>query len=101
MRHPQGEGAGKSSDFFASTHDVAPTILGPLGVEQPEPMDGQDLAPLLEGKDPERPRDHITQGYYRYLCCRDERRVMFCLSDGTQAHLYDAVNDVGQTRNLA
>jgi arylsulfatase A-like enzyme len=101
VRHPKGEGAGKRSDFYASTHDVAPTILGFLGVEQHDPMDGQDLAPILKGKDPQRPRDHITQGYYRYLCCRDERRVMFCLSDGTQAHLFDAVNDTDQMRDLA
>ena len=101
VRHPQGAGAGKSSDFYASTHDVAPTILGFLGVEQPMPMDGQDLAPILQGKDPQRPRDHITQGYYRYLCCRDEHRVMFCRTDGADAHLFDAINDVGQTRDLA
>jgi arylsulfatase A-like enzyme len=101
VRHPRGEGAGKSSDFYASTHDVAPTILGFLGVEQPEPMDGQDLAPILQGKDPQRPRDHITQGYFRYLCCRDEHRVMFCRTDGADAHLFDAINDVGQTRDLA
>ena len=101
VRHPEGKGAGKTSDFYASTHDLAPTILSFLGVEQPEPMDGGDLTPLLAGKDPERPRDHITQGYSAHICCRDEHRVMFCLSDGTQAHLYDAVNDVGQTRDLA
>src|SRR5215211_2350969 len=101
VRHPGGKGAGNHSDFYASTHDVAPTILGFLGVEQPEPMDGQDLAPLLEGKDPEQPRDHITQGYYRYLCCRDEHRVMFCRSDGADAHLFDAVNDMDQNRDLA
>jgi arylsulfatase A-like enzyme len=101
VRHPRGEGAGKRSDFYASTHDVAPTILGFLGVDQPMPMDGQDLAPILQGKDPQRPRDHITQGYFRYLCCRDERRVMFCLSDGTQAHLFDAINDTDQMRDLA
>jgi arylsulfatase A-like enzyme len=101
VRHPRGEGAGKRSDFYASTHDVAPTILGFLGVDQPMPMDGQNLAPILQGNDPQQPRDHITQGYYRYLCCRDEHRVMFCLSDGTQAHLFDAVNDADQMRDLA
>ena len=101
VRHPEGKGAGKSTDFFASTHDVAPTILGFLGVEPPVPMDGQDLTPIVEGKGPRRPRDHFTQGYKAYVCCRDEHRVMFCLSDRTYAHLYDAVNDVGQTRNLA
>jgi arylsulfatase A-like enzyme len=101
IRQPAGKGAGKTSDFYASTHDVAPTILSFLGVEQPEPMDGQDLTPLLKGEGPEQPRDHITQGYYRYICVRDEHRVMFCLSDGTDAHLFDAINDADQRRNLA
>ena len=64
-------------------------------------MDGQDLGPILEGKEPEQPRDHFTQGYHRYLRCRDERRVMFCLSDMTDAHLFDAVNDAEQRRDLA
>jgi arylsulfatase A-like enzyme len=101
MRHPRGEGAGKSSDYYASTHDVAPTILGFLGVEQADPMDGQDLAPILEGKDPVQPRDHFTQGYKNYVCCRDEHRVMFCRTDMTDAHLFDAVNDAEQRRDLA
>ena len=101
IRHPGGKGAGHKSDFYVSTHDVAPTILSFLGIQQPAPMDGQDLTPLLEGEGPEQPRDHITQGYYRYICCRDEHRVMFCLSDGTDAHLFDAVNDVEQRRDLA
>jgi arylsulfatase A-like enzyme len=101
VRHPQGKGAGKTSGYYASTHDLAPTILGFLGVEQPKPMDGEDLTPLLEGKETERARDHLTQGYYRYVCCRDERRVMFCRTDGADAHLFDAINDAEQRRDLA
>jgi arylsulfatase A-like enzyme len=101
VRHPQGAGASNSSDFYASTYDVAPTILGFLGVEQPEPMDGQDLAPILQGKEPLQSRDHFTQGYKNYVCCRDEHRVMFCRSDMTDAHLFDAVNDAEQRRDLA
>ena len=101
VRHPRGKGAGKSSGFYASTHDVAPTILSFLGVEQPAPMDGEDLMPLLEGKAPGRARDHISQGYYGYVCCRDEHRVMFCRADGADAHLFDAINDADQRRDLA
>jgi arylsulfatase A-like enzyme len=101
IRHPAGTGAGERSDFYASTHDVAPTILSFLGVDQPRPMDGQNLLPLLSGEGPQQPRDHITQGYYRYICVRDERRVMFCLSDMSDPHLFDAINDVDQRRDLA
>ena len=35
IRHPEGKGAGQTSDYYASTHDVAPTILGFLGIEPP------------------------------------------------------------------
>jgi arylsulfatase A-like enzyme len=100
VRHPQGKAAGKTSEYYASTHDVAPTIMGFLGIEPPEAMDGQDLCVLFEGKEPE-PREHFTQGYRKYVCCRDERRVMFCRTDGTDAELYDAINDPEQRRNLA
>jgi len=35
------------------------------------------------------------------VCCRDERRVMFCRTDMTNAHLFDAINDADQRRDLA
>ena len=101
IRHPRGKGAGETSDLYASTHDIAPTILGFLGIGQPERMDGEDLTPLLGGEDPGRARDHFSLGYNRYVSCRDERRVMFCRSDGSDAHLFDAINDADQRRNLA
>src|SRR5688572_32472758 len=36
VRHPAGKSGGGSSDHYASTHDVAPTILGFLGMESPD-----------------------------------------------------------------
>ena len=100
IRHPEGKGAGETSDYYASTHDVAPTILGFLGIEPSEPMDGQDLSVLFDGKRPE-PREHFTLGYGQFVWCRDERRVMFCRSDGERARLYDVLNDPEQRRDLA
>jgi len=101
VRHPEGKAVGETSDFYVTTHDVVPTILGFLGVEQQQKIDGEDVTPLLDGKEAEQSRNHLTQGYGPYLCCRDESRVMFCHNDGTQEHLFDAINDVGQTRDLA
>ena len=100
IRHPEGKGAGKTSDFYASTHDVAPTILGFLDLEQSEPMDGEDLSVILDGKEPEM-RDHLTLGYGQHVWCRDEQRVMFCRNDGEEARLYDALNDPEQRKDLA
>jgi arylsulfatase A-like enzyme len=100
LRHPEGKEAGQASEHFASTHDVAPTILGMLGIDPPKPMDGQDLSVLFDGKDPEE-RDHFTSGYKNYVWARDKRHVMFSRNDGSEARLYDAQSDPRQGRDLA
>jgi arylsulfatase A-like enzyme len=100
VRHPEGKAAGQASDYYASTHDVAPTILSLLGIEPPSPMEGQDLSVLLDGKEPGM-RHHFTSSYYNYRWCRDEGYVMFCRSDGAEPRLYDVRNDPQQTRDLA
>ena len=100
LRHPGGKRAGETSDYYASTHDVAPTVLSFLGIEPPQPMEGQDLSVLLDGEQPE-PREHFTLGYSEYVWCRDESYVMFVRNDRTEARLYDARNDAEQRRDLA
>ena len=100
VRDPQGRGAGQTSDFYASTHDVAPTILGFLGIEPPSPMDGQDLSVLLYGAQPEN-RDHFTLGYDEYVWTRDDRYVMVSRNDGSEATLYDLSDDPNMNRNIA
>ena len=100
IRHPEGKRAGEASDHFASTHDVAPTILGMLNIEPPEPMDGHNLSVLFDGKDPV-PRDHLTSGYKEYVWARDDRHVMFSRNDGSEPRLYYAQIDPWQERDLA
>jgi arylsulfatase A-like enzyme len=100
IRHPEGKGAGKTSDYFASTHDVAPTILGVLGIEPQLKMDGQDLSPLLEGSEPG-PRPHFTLGYNQHVWTRDEKYAMFCINNRSQARLYDLRSDPGMDKNIA
>ncbi len=101
IRHPEGKGAGWTSDYYASTFDVAPTVLGVLGMEQHPPMDGQDLSALLDGKAPAQERPHFTLGMGDYVWTRDEHYVMFSRNDMADARLYDARTDPGQTRDLA
>jgi arylsulfatase A-like enzyme len=100
IRHPGGKGAGETSDFFASTHDVAPTVLGALGIEPPSPMDGQDLSVLLDGGEPD-PRPHMTASYNDHVWARDEDYAMFALHDGTEAKLFDLTNDPNMDRDIA
>jgi arylsulfatase A-like enzyme len=100
MRHPEGKGAGKKSDYYASTHDVAPTILGFLGVEPPEQMEGQNLLGLVDGEQPD-PRPHFTLGYHDHAWCRDEDFAMFCRHDGTEAELYNLRTDPKMDQDIA
>jgi arylsulfatase A-like enzyme len=100
LRHPEGKRAGEVSEYYASTHDLAPTVLGALDIEPPRPMEGQDLSVLLDGKEPE-PRDHFTSAYKDHVWSRDENYVMFARTDGTEAKLYDARTDPQQTSDLA
>jgi arylsulfatase A-like enzyme len=100
IRHPEGKGAGQTSDYYASTHDMAPTILGFLGIEPQEPMEGQDLSVLLEGREP-KPRSHFTLGYHTFVWSRDERYVMFSRDDGARAKHFDVQEDPGMNRNLS
>lgn len=52
---PYGRRAGETTGYRASTHDVAPTVLGLLGIVAPGRMVGEDLTALLDEEDlPER-----------------------------------------------
>ena len=101
IRPPGAEGGGgRTSDVFASTHDVAPTILGFLGIEPPSPMQGRDLSVLLGGGEPE-PRPHLTAGYHGHVFARDDDYAMFSKNDGTEAKLFDLRDDPGMDRDVA
>ncbi|MGI8540247.1 MAG: sulfatase [Rubrobacteraceae bacterium] len=101
IRHPEGIGAGETSDFYASIHDIAPTILSQVDVERPAQMTGQDLTPLLEGDDPEEARPHFTLGYDDHSWTRDDDFILVCRSDGEEARLYDAENDPNMDDDIA
>jgi arylsulfatase A-like enzyme len=100
IRHPGGKSAGETSDFYASTHDVAPTVLGALGIEPPSPMEGQDLSVLLDGGEPG-PREHFTAGYHEHVFARDASYAMFARDDGSEAKLFDLREDPNMNRDIA
>jgi arylsulfatase A-like enzyme len=101
MRHPGGKKEGETSEYFASTHDVAPTILGHLGVEPPEPMQGADLSVFFDGGEPEQERSHFTLGYHDHAFARDDDYAMFARNDGAEAHLFELQDDPGMNKNIA
>jgi arylsulfatase A-like enzyme len=98
VRHPAGKSGGGSSDHYASTHDVAPTILGFLGMESP--MEGRDLSAIFDGKGPGS-RPHFTLGYSDFVWARDERYAMFGRNDGMRARLYNLRADPEMNEDVA
>src|SRR3712207_4953034 len=100
IRHPGGKSAGEVSDYYASTHDVAPTVLGFLGIEPEQPMDGQDLSVFFDGGEPEE-RAHFSLGYNDHAWARDDDYVMFAKNDGSNALLYDLRADPRMNMNIA
>ena len=100
IRHPEGKEAGETSEYYASTHDVVPTILGFLGIDQPEQVEGQDLSVFFDGGEPEA-RDHFTLGYDDHVWTRDDRYVRFGHNNGSEARLFDIQEDPGLEHDLA
>jgi len=100
IRDPRRRKAGRTSRYFASTHDVGPTVLSYLGVPAPEGMDGHDLTPLLAGEQP-RKRSVFTARYGNYVAAGDGRWLLIDTVDHRQPRLYDTKRDPGEHHDLA
>ena len=90
-----------ASDYRASIHDVAPTVLRQMGIKLPQPMNGQDLSLILDGKGPEQERQYITLGYDDYSWAEDDDWALAVRNDGEEARLYDLREDPRLNRNVS
>jgi arylsulfatase A-like enzyme len=100
IRHPEGKLAGERSDYFASTHDVARTILSFQGVRAPGLMNGEDLSVLFDGREPPS-RPYFTACYAEYLVAGDRRYTLITETTGRERRLYDRENDPGELEDIA
>ncbi len=98
--HPSHRRAGRDSDYLASTHDVAPTVLSMAGVRAPRSMTGVDLSSVFRGRRPPE-RRYAYGGYENSFYIRTDRWVLLGTNAGTGFQLYDVRRDPGETRNLA
>jgi arylsulfatase A-like enzyme len=100
MVHPEGRAAGTRSSYFASTHDIAPTLLSMAGLRPPPGMDGEDLSPLLDGGDlPERP--YAYGGYFNHLYVRGDGWSYVADNRGGHRELFDLTLDPAELHNVA
>jgi arylsulfatase A-like enzyme len=98
--HPEGKAAGETSSWFASTHDVGPTLLSLAGVPAPRGMDGVDLSPLLDGQEPDE-RPFAYGGYFNHFYIRNDRWSYVADNRGDHRELYDLTLDPAELHNVA
>jgi arylsulfatase A-like enzyme len=96
IRHPNGEKAGDDVDWYASTHDVAPTALSFLGLTIPGKMDGEDLTALFDDVDeedlPARPKSITAVG--SQIIIRDRRWLVIADRERIVRRMYDDDEEV-------
>jgi arylsulfatase A-like enzyme len=98
--HPDRRRAGAASEWFASTHDIAPTILSMAGVRRPGRMTGADLSRPMRGRRlPE--REYAWGGYSDSFFIRSGEWMLWGLNKPGNFKLFDLRRDPGQFENLA
>jgi arylsulfatase A-like enzyme len=102
IRHPEGRGAGKTTDYFTQTQDVAPTLLAGATVRRPSFMDGVNLLPLLDGqKRRMRRRTYVTGAYSSIVFARDRRWSYMSDNQNDDPRLYDHKRDPRELRDVS
>jgi arylsulfatase A-like enzyme len=100
IRDPAGRKAGRRSDYYASTHDVATTALAAAGVTRGRRMQGADLTSLFKGKKPRR-RGHFSAGFGDWIIVGDGRWVLISDNQLQEPRLYDKKRDPRELRDVA
>jgi arylsulfatase A-like enzyme len=107
IRHPDGEQSGDDVNWYASTHDVAPTLLSFLGLSIPGKMRGEDLTALFDDVDeddlPDRPKQITAVGSQiiirdrRWLVVADRERIIRRMFDDDE----EVEDDITRFDNIA
>jgi arylsulfatase A-like enzyme len=100
IRHPEGKLAGETSQYYASSHDVARTILSFMGVKAPGVMNGEDLSVLFDGRAPTA-RPYFTSCYQDTWIAGNDDWVLIGPEAGRTWELYDRRADPGETVDVA
>jgi arylsulfatase A-like enzyme len=103
IRDPEGRGAGKATDYFTQTQDVATTLLHAGTVRRPHFMDGQSLLPLLHGRRGERKlerRTYVTGAYSSIVFARDRRWSYMGDNQNADPQLFEHKRDPRELHDL-
>ena len=97
---PAGRRAGETSDYLASTHDLAPTVLSMAGIGAPGAMQGVDLSGLFENRRLPT-RRYATGGYRNTFYIRDGDWSLTADNRLREFRLFDLNADPREQRNVA
>jgi arylsulfatase A-like enzyme len=100
IRHPRRLAAGRRSEYFASAHDIGPTLLRGVGAQVPRRMEGVDLGTVFAGRRP-RGRRIFTSAWGPRVLVGDGRWLLVAEFGGGNPRLYDTLRDPGERRNVA
>lgn len=100
VSHPDRRAAGQVSQYFASTHDVGPTLLSMVGIDPPGWMGGTDLSPIMDGEEPAEQRDFHYGGMYNRFYIRTDEYVLIGDNRGEERHMYDLHLDPQEMSNI-
>ena len=104
IRHPRRVAAGRKTGYFASSHDIAPTLLRGVGAPVPKAMDGADLRPLFNNRPVAQRRPVWTAVWGVTVMAGDGRWLYVAINDGGRVkteRLHDTRSDPGEFRNFA
>ena len=100
IRHPEGVGAGTTSDLLVQHTDISALALEFAGVEPPAPIDGKSFwSRALSGGPPI--RDHVTVGWGTAVTVIDDRWWFNSKIDASGGFLYDLARDPHLQKNVA
>ena len=90
---PEDKAAGNTTQYFASTHDIGPTVFSMLGIDPPKWMEGTNLAALLDGEQPPEKRELHYGGMYNRFFIRSDDYVLIGDNQGNERTMYDLRQD--------
>ncbi|MBN1346971.1 MAG: sulfatase [Phycisphaerae bacterium] len=100
VRHPQGLGAGQTSDLFVQHTDMTATILSACDIKPTQKLHGKDFwAPALSGG--AALRDHVTVAWGSAVTVVNDRWWFNAKANGRGVFLYDIADDPRLGKNVA
>ncbi|HET7109056.1 MAG TPA: sulfatase-like hydrolase/transferase [Candidatus Acidoferrum sp.] len=102
VKLPKEREAGRVVEAQVRTTDIMPTILGMLGIATPVRLDGDSLAPLMEGSEAGARTAFGETNYplrFGWAPLRSIRKEGFKFIEAPKPELYDLRGDPGETQN--